>query len=553
MLIPDSLNKCFELSISSHWNLCAFGDYNGESFTYKHVATEIAKLHILFEEAGIKKGDKIAICGRNQSRWAIAFLATLTYGAVAVPILHEFHPEQIHGIVNHSDSKILFVGDIVWNKLDPDKMPDLIGVINNTDFDAYVARDERFAEAVKNKNRMFCEKYPSRFLPQDIRYHYDEPEELAVINYTSGTTSNSKGVMIPYRALWSNMKFAYEVFGEHSKEGDNVVSMLPLAHTYGMSFEFIYEFVFGLHTTFLTKMPTPRVVMQAFKELKPVVLVCVPLIIEKIVRKAILPKIEDPKIRLLMKTPVIGKRIKKRICDGLKEALGGNVYEVIIGGSAINKEIEELLHDIGFNYTVGYGATECSPIIGYEDWHTFVPGSCGKPAPRMDVMIASQDPTNEPGEILVQGMNVMLGYYKNEEATAETLKDGWYHTGDLGIMDMEGNIFIKGRIKNMLLGANGQNIYPEEIEDQLVSMPMVSECVVVQENEKLIGLVYPDMDQANSLQLSEDDLKAVMNENLSKINEVLPAYERLAEIRLRAEEFEKTPKKSIKRYLYTNK
>jgi len=551
MLLPNSLNKCFEASVASHWNLVAMSDYNGENFTYKHVAEEIAKLHILFEEAGLKPGDKIAICGRNQSRWAMAFLATLTYGAVAVPVLHEFHPEQIHGIVNHSDAKILFVGDIVWSKLDPDKMPNLIGILNNTNFDAFVSREERFTLALKNVNRLFCERYPNRFAPECISYHYDQPEDLAVINYTSGTTSNSKGVMIPYRALWSNLRFAAEVYGTHSKEGDNVVSMLPLAHTYGMSFEFIFEFVYGLHITFLTKMPTPRILMQAFAELKPVVLICVPLILEKIVRKAILPKIDNPKVRLMLRTPVVGNRIRKHICDGLKEALGGNLYEVIIGGSALNKEIEDLLHDIGFNYTVGYGATECSPIIGYEDWHKFVPGSCGKAAPRMDVIVNSEDPQNVPGEILVQGMNVMLGYYKNPEATEETLQGGWYHTGDLGVIDSEGNIFIRGRIKNMLLGSNGQNIYPEEIEDKLVSMPMVAETVVIQENEKLIGLVYPDMDQVQSLELRPDDLTAIMNDNLSKLNEILPAYERLAEIRIREEEFEKTPKKSIKRYLYT--
>jgi len=551
MILPTSLNKCFEAGIASHWNLVAMSDYNGENFTYKHVAEEIAKLHILFEEAGLKRGDKIAICGRNQSRWAIAFIATLTYGAVAVPILHEFHPHQIHGIVNHSESKILFVGDIVWNKLDPDQMPSLVGIINNTNYEAFVSREKRFTQAVANVNKFFCRRYPNRFSPEFVSYYYDHPEDLAVINYTSGTTSNSKGVMIPYRALWSNVKFALEVYGAHSKESDNVVSMLPLAHTYGMSFEFLYEFIHGLHVTFLTKMPTPRIIMQAFRELKPVVLVCVPLILEKIVRKAILPKIENPKVRLMLRMPIIGNRIRKRICNGLIEALGGNIYEVIIGGSALNKEVEDLLHDIGFNYTVGYGATECSPIICYEDWKNFVPGSCGKAVPRMEVVINSEDPHSVPGEILARGMNVMLGYYKNEEATDETLRNGWYHTGDLGIIDNDGNVFIRGRIKNMLLGSNGQNIYPEEIEDKLVSMPMVAEAVVVQRNEKLIGLVFPDMDQVQTLQLSQEDLSAIMNDNLSKLNEVLPAYERLAEIRIREEEFEKTPKKSIKRYLYT--
>lgn len=545
-----SLNRCFEESFKAHWSLIAMSDFKGESFTYQHVAIEIAKLHLLFEEAGIKKGDKIAICGRNQSRWGIAFLASITYGAVVVPILHEFHPEQIHSIVNHSEAKMLFVGDIVWKKLDAEKMPDLIGIINNTDYEPFVSRDKNLTHVTKNTNMLFGKKYPKAFTPDDIKYHHDQPEELAIINYTSGTTSNSKGVMIPYRALWSNVMFAKEVFQAYGKPGDNIVSMLPLAHTYGMSFDFLYEMTSGLHTTFITKMLTPALILQAFQEVKPVAFICVPMIIEKIVRKAILPKLNKKRVKVLLMTPVIGKHIRQRVCEGLKNALGGKVNEVIIGGSALNSEIEAVLHDINFNYTVGFGATECAPIITYEDWKEFVPGSCGKAAPRMTVKINSKNPHKVPGEILAKGMNTMLGYYKNEELTAKTLEDGWYHTGDLGIMDKEGNVFIKGRIKNMILGANGQNIYPEEIEDQIFSLPLVQECLVVKRDEKLVGLVYPDYDQAKKLGMSKDEIQALMNESLVKLNEQLPNYERLAEIRIQDVEFEKTPKKSIKRFLY---
>lgn len=551
MVLPNSLNKAFEQSMKLHWNMHALSDYKGETFTFKHVATEIEKLHIVFEACGIQRGDKIALCGRNQCRWGIAFLATLTYGAVAVPVLHEFHPEQVHAIVNHSEAKLLFVGDIVWSKLDAEAMPALTGVICNRDYSVLVSRDPRLTQTMENSNQLFGERFPQKFTAEEINYYEEQPDELAVINYTSGTTSNSKGVMIPYRALWSNCKFTYEIYGHKSKAGDNIVSLLPMAHTYGMSFEFIYEMAYGLHTTFLTKIPSPRILLQAFQELKPVTLVCVPLIIEKIVRKAILPKISAPHMKLLLRTPVVGRKIKDKIRQGLLDALGGNIYEVVIGGSALNHEIETLLHDIKFPYTVGFGATECSPIICYEDWKDFVPGSCGKAVPRMEVQIDSPDPINIPGEILARGMNVMLGYYKNEDATAETLRDGWYHTGDLGVMDAKGNVFIKGRSKNMLLGSNGQNIYPEEIEDKLNSMPLVCECVVIQEGEKLAGLVYPDPDQIEKDHLTPEDVRAVMDDNLVKLNATLPNYEKLTELRIRNEEFEKTPKRSIKRYLYT--
>ena len=550
--VSPHFNQCLADSIREFWEMPALSDYGINTLQYKDVARNIEKWHILFEKAGIKPGDKIALCGRNQSRWGVAFFAILTYGAVAVPILHEFHPNQVHDIVNHSESRMLFVGDMVWKKLDVKQMPAILGVISNLDDSLLFSSSKALTEAHEHLNELFGQKFPKKFLPQNIKYHQDKPDELCIINYTSGTTSNSKGVMIPYRAIWSNMRFAYEVFGEHAKAGDAILSMLPMAHTYGMSFEFIYEFTAGVHVNFLTKMPTPAILLKALADVRPAVLIVVPLILEKIVKKAVLPKVQDPIIGRLMKTPVVGRVIKRKICEGIREAFGGRFYEVIVGGSAMNQEIEELLHDIGFNYTIGYGATECAPILAYEDWHNFVPGSCGKAAPRMELRIDSPDPHRIPGEILARGMNVMLGYYKNEEATRETLRDGWYHTGDLGIIDRDGNVFIKGRSKNMLLGANGQNIYPEEIEDKLNSLPMVAECVVIQKGEKIYGLVYPDMEACQKQGMTAEAIADLMETNRQTLNRQLPAYEQIAGIKVMKEEFEKTPKKSIKRFLYTD-
>ena len=550
--ISPHFNQCLADSIREFWEMPALSDYGINTLQYKDVARNIEKWHILFEKAGIKPGDKIALCGRNQSRWGVAFFAILTYGAVAVPILHEFHPNQVHDIVNHSESRMLFVGDMVWKKLDVKQMPAILGVISNLDDSLLFSSSKALTEAHEHLNELFGQKFPKKFLPQNIKYHQDKPDELCIINYTSGTTSNSKGVMIPYRAIWSNMRFAYEVFGDHAKAGDAILSMLPMAHTYGMSFEFIYEFTAGVHVNFLTKMPTPAILLKALADVRPAVLIVVPLILEKIVKKAVLPKVQDPIIGRLMKTPVVGRVIKRKICEGIREAFGGRFYEVIVGGSAMNQEIEELLHDIGFNYTIGYGATECAPILAYEDWHNFVPGSCGKAAPRMELRIDSSDPHRIPGEILARGMNVMLGYYKNEEATRETLRDGWYHTGDLGIIDRDGNVFIKGRSKNMLLGANGQNIYPEEIEDKLNSLPMVAECVVIQKGEKIYGLVYPDMEACQKQGMTAEAIADFMETNRQTLNRQLPAYEQIAGIKVMKEEFEKTPKKSIKRFLYND-
>ena len=526
-------------------------DYGQQTFQYSDVAEEIAKLHIVFAESGIAKGDRIAICGRNMSRWGIAFLATLSYGAVAVPILHEFHADQVQQIVCHSESKLLLVGDQVWKKLDETAMLQLTAIIQLNDWALLTSRRKNLDKVLNNLNKLFGEKFPASFSANDVKYHSDEPDELAIINYTSGTTSNSKGVMIPYRAIVGNMMCADELIGRNAKAGDTLLSMLPLAHTLGMSFEFLFEFVLGVHVHFLTRMPTPNILLQALADIRPIALVCVPLILEKVVRKAVMQKISDPKIRLLLKTPIVGRQIKKKICQGMRNAFGGNFYEVVVGGAAMNQEVEALLHDIGFSFTVGYGATECAPLISVSDWKTFQPTSCGKVVKRMEVRIDSPAPQTVPGEILVKGQNVMLGYFKNHEATAETLKDGWYHTGDLGVMDRQGNLYIKGRIKNLLLSSNGQNIYPEEIEDKLGNLPYVQECVVVQREGKLYGLVYPDPDLIRKTGISAADLQQQMETNRTALNSQLPAYEQLSAIELREEEFEKTPKRSIKRFLYT--
>ena len=547
-----SFNAWLQESIQKYWDSPALTDYGVQTFQYKDVARIIEKLHITFEASGLKPGDKVAICGRNSARWGIVFFATLTYGAVAVPILHEFLPEQIHDIVNHSEAKLLFVGDLVWPKLDPDKMPHLEGIIGNSndEYRLYVGRTEQVRYARENLNKLFGEKYPKNFRPKHLDYYKDSPEELAVLNYTSGTTSNSKGVMIPYRALWSNSKFAVERLGAFMKPGDKVISMLPMAHMYGMAFEFIFEFLIGVHVNFLAKTPTPSILLSTFAEVRPRLVIAVPLIIEKIVRKAVLPKMQTPALWLALHTPLLRDRVKAEICHKLQDAFGGNFYEIIVGGASFSQEIEAVLKDIGFNYTVGYGTTECAPLLAYEDWERFAKGSCGKVVDRMEIKIDSPDPQNIPGEVLARGMHVMLGYYKNPEATAETLRDGWYHTGDLAVMDAEGNIFIKGRSKNMLLGANGQNIYPEEIEDKLSSLPYVTECVVIQKGDNLYGLVYADPEDVKHGGLTPAMLDAQMEKNRQDLNQVIPSYARIHAIRLMPEEFEKTPKKSIKRYKY---
>ncbi|MGP1436373.1 MAG: AMP-binding protein [Phocaeicola sp.] len=540
----------FEKGIINNWDLDALTDYKGATLQYKDLARKIEKLHIIFEEVGIQPGDKIAICGKNSSHWGVTFLATLTYGAVAVPILHEFNVDNVHTIINHSESRMLFVGNQVWENLNENAMPNLEGIIQMNDFTIQISRSKKLDYAREHLNELFGKKYPRNFRKEHISYRRDNPEELAMINYTSGTTSNSKGVMIPYRAIWSNLDFAREVF--HLNPGDKLVSMLPMAHMYGLAFEFIYEVCSGCHIYFLTRIPSPKIIFDACNEIKPNLIVAVPLIIEKIIKKNVLPKLANPTAKLMMRIPIISDKLKEKVREYVINAFGGNFYEVIVGGAAFNKEIEAFLKSIDFPYTVGYGMTECAPIISYEDWKSFKLGSCGKTAPRMELKIDSANPQHEVGEILTRGMNVMLGYYKNQEATDAIIdKEGWLHTGDLGIMDEKGNLTIRGRNKNMILGPSGQNIYPEEIEERLNNMPYVSESLVIQQaNGKLAALVYPDYDVVSAHQLSEEQLNKAMEENIAMLNTVVPSYSTISTVKIYPEEFEKTPKKSIKRFLY---
>lgn len=547
--MEKSFIQYIEESIKKNWDRDALTDYMGATLQYKDVARKIEKLHIFFEESGVQKGDKIAICGRNSSHWGVTFLATLTYGAVVVPILHEFKSDNIHHIVNHSDAKLLFVGDMVWENLNEAAMPMLEGVFLMQDYTLLVSRSERLTYAREHLNEMFGKKYPKNFRVEHISYHKDSPEELAMINYTSGTTSSSKGVMLPYRSLWSNTKFAFEVLT--LEPGDKVVSMLPMAHMYGLSFEFIYEFAAGCQVFFLTRMPSPKIIFQAFAQVQPRIIIAVPLIIEKIIKKNVLPKLDTMPMRMLLKLPIISDKIMEKVKEEMSKGFGGNFIQVIVGGAAFNQDIEKLLRRIGFPYTVGYGMTECGPIIAYEDWKEFKQGSCGKAAPRMEVKINSSDPHNVVGEILCKGDNVMLGYYKNEEATRAVLdSDGWLHTGDLGLIDEEGNITIKGRSKNMLLGPSGQNIYPEEIEDKLNNLPYVAESIVIQKEDKLVALIYPDFDEALANGVQDEELAGIMEENRVSLNAMIPAYSQIASVKIYHEEFEKTPKKSIKRFMY---
>ena len=545
--------QLIEDSIKKNWDLDALTDYNGATLQYKDVARKIEKVHIFLEEAGVKKGDKIAICGRNSSHWGVTYLAILSYGAIVVPILHEFKADNVHHIVNHSDARMLYVGDRVWEDLNEQEMPKLEGIILMTDFSVLVARNKKLLHAREHLNEIFGKKYPKNFRPEHVQYYKEQsPDELAMINYTSGTTSSSKGVMIPYRALWSNMAFAQSVLDLFP--GDKVVSILPMAHTFGMSFEFLYEFVVGCHVYFLTRIPSPKIIAQAFADVKPRIVIAVPLVVEKIIKKKVLPQLEkNIWAQLMLNLPVLSDIVKKRICEQVTAGFGGNFIEVIMGGAPLNKEVESFLRSINFKYTVGYGMTECAPIISYEGWDKYKPYSCGKAAPRMEIKIDSPDPQNVPGEILTKGMNVMLGYYKNEEATkAAITPDGWLHTGDLGVLDTEGNLTIRGRSKNMILGPDGQNIYPEEIESELGSMPYVSECIVIQQEGKLVGLVYPDFDLANKEGIVNGKMATVMEENRVQLNQRLPNYCQISRIKIFYEEFEKTPKKSIKRYLYQN-
>ena len=546
-----SFNSYIERSIIDNWNLDALTDYKGITLQYHDVARKIEKLHILFEYSGVKPGDKIGLCGRNSSHWAVAFFATLTYGAVAVPIQNEFKPEQIYNIVNHSESKLLFVGDYVAKEINPAEMPSLEGIINIPDYSLMLSRTDDLTYAREHLNEIFGRRFPRCFRADDVHYHEDQAEELAVINYTSGTTGFSKGVMLPYRALWGNLDGLLDTMGTHIKNGSSILSILPMAHMYGMLVEFIFPFVHGCHLFFLTRLPSPAIIAQAFAEVHPSIVISVPLVVDKIIRKHVFPRIQNNKVRLLWNMPVINKKVKERICQLVMEVFGGNAYQVMTGGAALNQEIEQFLKSIDFPITSGYGATECAPLITYSDWHQFVPGSCGTPVKHMEVKILSPDPARIPGEIVARGVNVMLGYYKKPEATAEVLDaDGWYHTGDLATMSADGHVFIRGRIKNMLLGANGQNVYPEEIEDKLNNMAMVSESLILQRGDKFVALVVPDKEEAQTMNFTTDDIVSVMEQNRKELNLQLPPFCQLSAIEIHEEDFAKTPKKSIKRYLY---
>ncbi|MBR3626281.1 MAG: AMP-binding protein [Bacteroidaceae bacterium] len=547
--MDKSFLRLIENSIKNNWDLDALTDYKGATLQYKDVARKIEKIHIMFEAVGIKKGDKIALCGRNSSHWGVTFFATLTYGAVIVPILHEFKADNIHSIVNHSGARFLFVGDRVWENLNEEMMPNLEGIILVNDFSTLISRSEKLTYAREHLNEEFGKKYPKNFRPEHVHYHQDEPDELAVLSYTSGTTSQSKGVMLPYRSLWSNVQFAIDNLP--IKPGDKLVSILPMAHCFGMAFEFLYEFSVGCHIYFLTRVPSPKIIFQAFSEIKPNLVITVPLVVEKIIKKEVMPKLESSLAKLLLHMPIINDKVYGAIREKMEAAFGGNFHSVIIGGAALNKDIEHFLKRINFRYMVGYGMTECGPLISYEQWDRFKEGSCGKPIERMEVRIDSHDPEHEPGEIQVRGDNVMLGYYKNEEATrAAFTDDGWLHTGDLALMDKAGNITIRGRSKNMLLTANGQNIFPEEIESELNNLPYVSESIIVQRNGKLAALIYPDFDLAYRDGLSDDAINKQMEQNRIDLNTRIPAYCQVNSVTVYHEEFEKTPKKSIKRYLY---
>ncbi len=539
-----------EDSIRENWELPAFSDYKGKTYHYKDFALEIEKLHILFEKAGIKKGDRIALVGRNSSHWAICFFGTLAYGAVIVPILHDFKPDNIHHIVNHSEAKALLVATGNWENLNESKMPDLKMIMLLEDFSILHSTARELPSIQMRMEECLNQKYPQSFTRENINYYKEYPEELAVLNYTSGTTSFSKGVMIPFRSLWSNTRFAKDNV-PFLHPGDNIVCMLPMAHMYGLAFEVLNGVSRGCHIHFLTRTPSPKIIGEAFANYQPTLILAVPLIIEKIIKSRVFPELEKPLIKLLLKVPIVNRKILDKIADKLETSFGGKFGEVIIGGAAMNKEVEDFLQLIKFRYTIGYGLTECGPLVSYAEWDKFKPGSVGKSVDRMEIRIDSDDPENIVGEILVRGDNVMLGYYKNEEATrAVMLQDGWMRTGDLGTLDSDGFLYIRGRSKTMILSANGQNIYPEEVEAQLNSKLYVAESIVISQAGKLTALIYPDWEQVDKASISHADLEKLMQQNIDELNNEIPAYSKVSNFKLYQEEFEKTPKRSIKRYLY---
>ena len=546
-----SFNSYIERSIIKNWNLDALTDYKGATLQYHDVARKIEKLHILFENSDVKKGDKIAVCGRNSSQWAVAFLAIITYGAIVVPIQNEFKPEQIHNIVNHSESKLLFVGDVVATEITPDEMPSLEGIIHLPDNSLVISRSEKLTYAREHLNEMFGHRYPKYFRAEHVKYHVDDPEELAMINYTSGTTGFSKGVMLPYRALWGNLDYLIDSVQPKIGKNCKILSTLPMAHMYGLMTEFIFNIIAGNHIFFLTRLPSPTLIAEAFTEIKPDIIFAVPLVVDKIVRKEVFPHIQTNRAKLLMNMPVINKRIKEKVREFVLRKFGERPYEVVVGGAPLNKEIENFFVSIGFPIAMGYGTTETAPLITFAHQDNYVPGSCGVAVKHMEVKVLSDDPENVAGELVCRGINVMKGYYKNQEATDAVLdQDGWFHTGDLATMSADGHFFVRGRSKNMLLGPNGQNIYPEEIEDKLNSLAMVNESIVLQSNDKLVALVHPDMEEVSNLGFTDEDLANIMEENRKELNLQMPSFAHISRIQLHDTEFEKTAKKSIKRYLY---
>jgi long-chain acyl-CoA synthetase len=544
-----SVNKILQESFVRNWDRAALTNYQGMTLAYRDVARRISKLHIAFEQCGLRKGDKVAICSRNQANWGVSFLAALTYGAVAVPILHEFKPGNIHYLVNHSEARVLFVDEVIWEGLVIDEMPDLAVVVQINNFKFLYAASADLAQVREHLNEEFGHRYPDNFEPEHVNYYEDSPEELAIINYTSGTSGFSKGVMIPYRALYSNIQFAREDACPMLKAGMNVVSMLPTAHMYGMMFEFLFEMTIGMHVHFLSRVPSPKIIMQAFSEIHPDIIIAVPLVIEKVYKNKLKPLVD--KTKYYRRIPILGAEIKKKFCNELTNAFGGRFEEVILGGAAFNPEVEKFLHSIGFHYTVGYGMTECAPIIGYAHWDKVKVGSAGRAALNMEIRISSPDPRNIPGEVQVKGPNVCLGYYKNPDATRDSFtEDGWFRTGDMGILDQDGYLFLRGRSKCMVLGPSGQNIYPEELEATINNFTYVVDSLVVEDDGGLTALIYPDWHQGELDGMTRSEFKKRITDMLPAINQELPNYAQIKKIELMPEDFERTPKKSIKRYLY---
>jgi long-chain acyl-CoA synthetase len=546
-----TLSEFLQHSVRTYWEDLALTDFNGASYQYRDIARKVEKIHLLYDNAGIKSGDKIALCGRNSAQWAVAFIATVTYGAIAVPILHEFKADNIHHLVNHCEAKLLYTDDAIWENLDPAMMKNLVGVIRLSDYSLIISRSDKLADARKRLNELFGRKFPERFTPEDVVYPEHKSDDIAVINYTSGSMGFSKGVMLTYGNLWSNLQFCVDGI-PFIKPGDGMVCMLPLAHMYGLMVELLLPLAKGAHVYFLTRVPSPRVILEAFGTVRPKLIITVPLIIEKIVKTKVFPMLDKPVMKFLMKLPFVDAHLEARIRKGLVDAFGGNLMQIIIGGAGLNKDVETFLRKIRFPFTVGYGMTECAPLVAYAPWEKQRSASCGRIVDRMEGRVDSPNPAKVPGELWVRGQNVMKGYYKNQEATDAVMRDGWMNTGDLCTIDEDGYLYIRGRNKNMILGPSGQNIYPEEIEQKINNLALVSESIVVEANGKLEALIYPDLDLATKEGIAVPDLEKLLNDNIKLLNKELPSYSQIAKVRLRYQEFEKTPKRSIKRYLYQN-